>query len=93
MLACKECKEKFEWYEGEEDQWMCYKCLDKETEMEEYNMITDIKNVSNREVKKIRESSCTHSKTREECLESAVWNMNAKIADLELTIDVLNEAE
>ena len=90
-MTCCKCEKEFNEFEGEEEEYMCYECLDKEDNMQEYNVKRDIKNIADKEVEKMKKLPGTLNKTREECLEKAVWTMNARIADLEITVEALRE--
>ena len=59
--------------------------------MKVYSVIHDIKNIADKEVQRMKKLPGTHNATKEECLEKAVWTMNARIADLEITVEALRE--
>ena len=90
-MKCLKCGKEFTEFEGEEEDFMCYECLDKEDNMNEYSVKHDIKNTADKEVEKMKKLPGTLNETREECLEKAVWTMNARIADLEITVEALRE--
>jgi len=90
-MTCCKCGKEFKWSEGEEEEYMCYECLDKEDNMQEYNVKRDIKETADKEVEMMKKLPGTLNKTREECLEKTIWHMNAKIADLEITVEALRD--
>ena len=61
--------------------------------MEEYSYKDDMKKVADRRVDKIREMVIYKDATREECLEAIVYEMAAKLALLQMTLDVIHEEE
>ena len=61
--------------------------------MEEYSYKDDMKRVADRRVDKIREMVIYKAATREECLEAIVYEMAAKLALLQMTLDVIHEEE
>jgi len=90
-MTCRKSGKEFTEFEGEEEEYMCYECLDKEDNMQEYNVKRDIKETADKEVEMMKKLPGTLNKTREECLEKTIWHMNAKIADLEITVEALRE--
>ena len=59
--------------------------------MSEYNYKKDRQKVVNRHINKIKELAVFKDATREECLESIVYEMAAKVDSLELTLDMIHK--
>ena len=57
----------------------------------EYSYTEDRSRVANRSIKKIREMAIYEDATREECLEGIIYEMAAKIDELQLTMNILND--
>ena len=57
----------------------------------EYSYKEDRQKVVNRHINKIKELAVFKDATREECLESIVYEMAAKIDSLQLTLDITHK--
>ena len=55
----------------------------------EYSYIEDRSRVANRSIKKIREMAIYEDATREDCLEGIIYEMPAKIDELQLTMNII----
>ena len=55
----------------------------------EYSYTEDRSRVANRSIKKIREMAIYEDATREECLEGIIYELAAKIDELQLTMNIL----